>query len=135
MKLGRTKKGIATIELAICLPIIVSITLAVIETSAVFNLKKSATLAAYEGARVGIRKGGTNDQVQSKVEDFLDARNINYGSSMLTVSNPGFDSAATMEHVSVTVTLPCTGNTVTSLIFNGQSVSAAVTMRKEYTNL
>lgn len=129
------RRGIATSELALCLPIIIVLTLGVLETCTVIFLKESITIGAYEGARVGIRKQGTDSQVTAKIQEFLDSRGIVYDSDFLTISDPGFDSASDLEHVTVTVTVPCDGNTYTGWIFSGRYVSASVTMRKEYANL
>ena len=130
----RRRKGIATTEVAICLPIIIFLMLAVIETCTVIFLKESVTLSAYEGARAGIRKQGTNSDCTDKVSAFLDSRGITYESDYLDISSPGFNSAAEMQHVTVTVRVPCEGNTYTGWIFSGRYVGASVTMRKEFAN-
>ena len=70
------RDGIATSELAICLPILILLTLAVLETCTVIFLKETITISAYEGARVGIRKQGTDAQVAAKVQTFLESRGI-----------------------------------------------------------
>ncbi|MEE2641388.1 MAG: TadE family protein [Planctomycetota bacterium] len=129
------RRGIATSELAICLPIIILLTLGVLETCTVIFLKESITIGAYEGARVGIRKQGTNATATLRVTEFLDSRGIVYDSDFVSFSEPGFDDADDLEHVTVTVVVPCQGNTYTGWIFTGRSVSASVTMRKEFSNL
>lgn len=129
-----TKRGIATSELAFCLPIIVVLTLGVLETCTVIFLKESITIGAYEGARVGIRKQGTDAMVSQKVSDFLDSRGVTYESDFLEISDPGFNDAEALEHVTVTVNVPCDGNTFTGWIFTGRYISASVTMRKEFQN-
>lgn len=130
----KPKAGIATTELAICLPVILAITFAVIETTTAIHLKETATLAAYEGARIGVRKQGTNDDARDKVIDFLDSRGVNYDADVVEISDPGFDSADELEHVSITVNIPCQGNTIVSVLFANEQMSATVTMRKEYAN-
>lgn len=135
LRKARQRKGIATSEIAICLPIIIFLTLGVLETCTVIFLKESITLSAYEGARVGIRKQGTDAFVTAKVTEFLDSRGIVYDSDFITISDPGFDDADDLEHVTVTVTVPCAGNTYTGWMFSGRFVSASVTMRKEFSNL
>ncbi|MEC9094474.1 MAG: TadE/TadG family type IV pilus assembly protein [Planctomycetota bacterium] len=137
-KLNSTKKkrqGIATTELAVCLPILILLTLGILETCTVIFLKESITIAAYEGARVGIRKQGTNAMVAQTIKEFLDARQISYESDFLRISDPGFDHADELEHVTVRLKVPCQGNTYTGWIFSSRAVSASVTMRKEFSNL
>ena len=100
-------------------------------------LRESAVLAAYEGARRGVGRGRTNTDVIERVTEFLDERGIEYsGSNAVTVSSPGFDGASTLENVTVTVTIPTTGNLIIpSQLLGEMDIQASVTMRKEYQNL
>lgn len=129
------REGIATSEMAICLPILILLTLATLETCTVIFLKETITIGAYEGARVGIRKQGTDAQVAAKVASFLESRGISFDSDFIEMSSPGFDNAADLENITVTVNVPCDGNTYSGWIFTGRNVSASVTMRKEFSNL
>ena len=135
-KRNENRRGIATVELAICLPILLLITAATIDLCSAIFLKESLTLAAYEGSRVGVERGGTNAIVTSRIENFLDERGISYNDDSVVISNPGFETAGTLEHVTVTITVPCGGNMpLTGGIFVGRSLSASITMRKEFENL
>jgi hypothetical protein len=129
------RDGIATSELAICLPILILLTLAVLETCTVIFLKETITISAYEGARVGIRKQGTDAQVAAKVQTFLESRGIIFESDFVEISDPGFDQASDLQNITVTVNVPCDGNTYSGWIFFGRFISASVTMRKEFANL
>ena len=133
-KRGVHRQGIATTELALCLPIVIALMLGVIETCTVIFLKETVTLSAYEGSRAGIQKDGTDQEAVDAVTSFLDSRGIEYDEDNISISSPSFDDAEAMEHVTVTVTVPCEGNTYSGWIFTGRSVSASVTMRKEYQN-
>ncbi|MCA9194356.1 MAG: pilus assembly protein [Planctomycetales bacterium] len=129
------RRAIATVECAICLPIIVLITVATIDLSSALFLKESLTVAAYEGARVGALNGGTNDEAIQRVQEVLTERGITYDDTSVVVSSPGFDTAATLEHVTITVTVRCQGNMpLTGQFFQGRSLTAAVTFRKEFKN-
>ncbi len=129
------RDGIATSELAICLPILILLTLAVLETCTVIFLKETITISAYEGARVGIRKQGTDAQVAAKVQTFLESRGIIFESDFVEISDPGFDQASDLQNITVTVNVPCDGNTYSGWIFSERFISASVTMRKEFANL
>ncbi len=100
-------------------------------------LRESAVLAAYEGARRGVGRGRTNTDVIERVTEFLDERGIEYdGPGAVTISSPGFDSAETLENVTVTVTVPTAGNfIIPSQLLGDRDIVASVTMRKEYQNL
>ena len=100
-------------------------------------IRESAVLAAYEGARRGVGRGRTNNDVVERVTEFLDERGIVHGgAAAVTISSPGFDTAETLENVTVTVTLPSAGNLlIPSELLGDMDISASVTMRKEYRNL
>ena len=131
----KPRQGVAAVEVAICLPVLFTLTLATMDLCSLFFLKESVTIAAYEGARQGIDRGQTDADVRERVQEFLDERSIAYGGSVVTISSPGFDSADTLEHVTVTVTVPCRNNLLAPDGLYGElSVSASVTMRKEFQN-
>jgi Flp pilus assembly protein TadG len=133
---SQTRRGIATVECALCLPIFVLITVSTIDLCSAIFLKESLTLAAYEGSRVGVERGGTDTIVTSRIQNFLDERGIVYSAGAIQISNPGFDTAGTLEHVTVTVTVPCAGNMpLTGGLFVGRTLTASITMRKEFVNL
>ena len=97
-------------------------------------LRESITIAAYEGARVGVSDNGTNALCTARVNQVLNERGIHFNSNACTIS-ANFESAATLEPVTVTVTAPCQGNLALSgWLFAGRSVEANVTMRKEFAN-
>ena len=134
---ARDRKAAATVEFAICLPVLLFLTLGTMDLCSVIFLKESVTLAAYEGSRRGVARGRTNADVTSRIEEFLDDRGIVYESGgLVTFSSPDFNSADTLENVTITVTVPTAGNMIipTSL-FGDLDVTSTVTMRKEYKNL
>lgn len=131
---SRRRKGIATAECALCLPILFLITLGTIEVCSAIFLKEAVTIAAYEGARVGIARRGTDNSAESRIEEFLTERGISFTDESITFSDPGFDTADTLQHVTTTVTVPCNGNTFTGWFFPGRVITAQVTLRKEYRN-
>jgi len=130
------RRGVATVEFAICLPALLALTLGTIDICSMLFLKESIKLAAYEGARRGVGRGRTNADVAARVREFLDERNIVYDGNPCEFGSPGFTDADTLENVSVTVTVPCDGNLlIPSVLFAGIELSADVTLRKEYRNL
>lgn len=132
----RIRRGVATVEFAICLPALIALTIGTIDICSMLFLKESIKIAAYEGARRGVARGKTNAEVIARVTQFLDERNIAYEGNPCTFSTPDFGSADTLENVTVTVTVPCDGNLlIPSVLFAGVNLSADVTLRKEYRNL
>ncbi len=133
----RQRRGTAAIEFAFIVPVLIVLTLGTIDLCSMMFLKESVTLAACEGARRGIGRDRTDADVVARVTEFLDERNINYDSgSVVNISSPGFTGAATLENVTITVQVPCGGNLlIPSNWFDDMTLSASVTMRKEYQNL
>ena len=127
------REGVATTECALALPVIIAFTLFTIEVCSVIFLKEAVTIAAYEGARVGIQRNGADATVEFRVREFLDQRGIVYGNPVF-IEDPGFDDANEMEHVRTVVTVPVAGNLPFGWFFTGTEVSASVTMRKEFRN-
>ncbi|QDS92320.1 TadE-like protein [Roseimaritima multifibrata] len=130
------RRALATAELAICLPIVLAICVATIDLCSAMFLKESLTIAAYEGSRLGIMKGGTNARATARVRELLDERNITYDAgSVVTFSDTDFDTADTMEHITLTVEAPAAGNLISATqYFNNRTIQAQVVMRKEYAN-
>lgn len=130
-----SRKGTATAEMAVCLPVLMTLTLATMDLCSVFFLKETVTLAAYEGARVGVNRGGTNAEVLARVQEVLDERNVDYGGAPVSFEGATFDSAETLEHVTLLVTVPAAGNLIApGGLYGDLELTARVTMRKEFEN-
>lgn len=131
----RSRRGVATVEFAIVLPVLIALTMGTMDVCTVYFLKESAVLAAYEGARQGVARGRNNGHVASRITNFLDQRNIQYEADVVEFSSPGFTNAETLENVTVRVTIPAQGNLlIPSGVLGDLRLTAEVTMRKEYGN-
>ena len=129
------KRGIATVECVVCLPVLIAITFATIDLCSAMFLKESLTIAAYEGARLGIQKGGSDQEVRGRIQEILSSRKVVAEPDSITISSPGFDDANTLEHVTVNIRVDCGKNLpLTGAAFKGRSISAQVTLRKEFKN-
>ncbi|MCM2372428.1 TadE family protein [Aporhodopirellula aestuarii] len=133
--LGIKRAATATAEVAICLPVLMTLTLATIDLCSVFFLKETISIAAYEGARRGVNRGGTNAAAISRVQQVLNERGIDYGGGSITFEGATFDNAETLEHVTLVVTVPAAGNLAAPAGLYGDLVlTSRVTMRKEFQN-
>lgn len=133
---GPLRSAVATVEFAFILPILMTLTLGTMDVCSVIFLKEAAAIAAYEGARLGVNRNETNASASDRITDFLDNRGINYEpSTVIDISNPGFDNAETLESVTVTVRIPANGNLlIPKWVFSDLQIEAACTLRKEYSN-
>lgn len=126
---AQQRRGLAVVELAVCLPIIVILVLGAIEACTMVFLKQSLHIAAYEGARVAIDNRATNQKVLDRCEQLLNERKINGA----TVDLGGLDieSLPRGSEITVQVEAPVNLNCrlLTGLVQG--SVQAAAVMIKE----
>gem|GEM_PF-4761230 len=89
---GRTiafkRSGAAIIELAVCLPLLVLITLATIEAYPMIFLKQTLTIAAFEHARIGILPGSAAQNVEAQSQLVLTDHSLANFSISMTPDDP-----------------------------------------------
>lgn len=127
------RKGTAATEFALIIPILLLLTFGTIELCSAMFLRQTLQIAAFEGARVSVRKRATNDDVRDAIEEFLDARDITGGTATIDV-----DVARTeiLDPIEVTVQAPMNGNGILPNGFytwlRGRQVAASTVMYKEF---
>jgi Flp pilus assembly protein TadG len=128
----RLREGAAAVEAAICIPVVIVLMLGTLEISAGIYLKESLTVAAYEGARAGVKRRATFEDVQLRCQEVLNARSVTGATVVVTPTD--FSSLNALDPVTVRVTAPSAGNCV--MIFDhmvNRDVSAEVIMAREFT--
>lgn len=127
----RHRRAVAASELAVCLPIIVLLVLAMIEACTMIFLKQSLTVASYEGVRTALKQGAAAGDVQTSCDAVLRDRRVQGGAVSIQPGN--FASLAPGEYVQVTVSAPTNANAVIPGNFmRGRTLSATATMMKEF---
>lgn len=122
--------GVAVVELAVCLPILVVILLATVETCVMLQLQQNLAVAAYEGARVGTMPGVGSGTVQLQCEMLLDDRNINGYTITMEPADPA--TMAVGDNFTVTINADCSANSVFGgVFFDGKAITESVVMRAE----
>lgn len=86
---SRLRRGVAAVEFAVCLPVLVLLVFGAIEASSFIFLKQSLAVGAYEGAREAIRGNGNNADAIARVNNILASRGVNG----FAVQFPGGESA------------------------------------------
>jgi Flp pilus assembly protein TadG len=104
------RAGAAIVELAICLPVLVMVSLAAVEACGLIYLKQSLKIAAYEGARVGVVPGAKAADVQSQCNLILDARKVRQYAVEFTPSQS--TQPADTGALRVTVSAPAAANSL-----------------------
>ena len=72
----KRRKGVATVEVAFCAPILIIVTLGVIELTNLIFLRQTLLIAAYDAMRVAVKQGATEDEAVASAQKILDERNV-----------------------------------------------------------
>jgi Flp pilus assembly protein TadG len=124
------RRGVATVELAVCLPVLLLLVVGAIEGSNFIFLKQAVTAAAYESAQVVTRVGGTKANADVRANQILTARSIDKSTISYSPSNP--NAAGRGELITVSVSAPVSPNSIgLDWIFDKQTVTASVRMLKD----
>lgn len=71
------RRGVAAVEFAVCLPVIVLLVFGAIEASSFIFLKQSLSVASYEGIREASKNGSTLASATARAEAILNSRGVN----------------------------------------------------------
>ncbi len=124
------RRGVAAVEFAVCLPVLVLLVFGSIEASSFIFLKQSLNVAAYEGIREAVRSGSNNANGDARAVNILTSRNVNdFG-----VSFPSGEASSLPRgtEVVIEVTAPTlTNSPLAGQFIPNRLVTARVVMLKE----
>lgn len=124
------RNGTAAVELAVCLPVILVLTLATLQACAMFYLRQTLSVAAYEGARRAVGYRAQEADVRSACEGVLADRKVIGGNVAVT---PGLETLPREAWITITVSAPCNPNApLRGWFYENRSLAATATMMKEY---
>ena len=132
---GRNRLGLAAVELALCLPVLLITALGMIETCNTLFVQARMQSAAYEAVRYATRPttatstAATNAQVITYAGTLLTQLGVSGGT--VTVSPASISTANTQTLVTVTITAPLNSNTVSTFVVKSMTITATATMIKE----
>ncbi|MDZ4851221.1 MAG: TadE family protein [Pirellulaceae bacterium] len=129
MRIG-IRRGIATLETAVTLPLVAFLTFGSLELSNMMYLRQSMTIAAYEGVRSATKPGGSQALSDLRIQEMMTARGVtNYTvqySPAVTTTLP----RGTM--VQVTVNSPSSNLSYAPFrLFSGTTISSSTTMVRQ----
>ncbi|MDX1948132.1 MAG: TadE/TadG family type IV pilus assembly protein [Pirellulaceae bacterium] len=124
----RKRRGAAAVEFAICLPLLLTLVLGVIETSNALFVQHAITCAAYEGANVASATGGTSATANTRAQQVLTSLGIK--SATVSFSPAVTSSTPVGTKIVVTCTVPLTANLASFGYLSGPSLTAVVTTAK-----
>lgn len=128
---NRTRRGGSVIaELAVCVPVLLLISISVIEVTSLVFVKQGLAVAAYEGAHRGIQPATTSRDAIAAANEILAQRRIQGAS--VSISPGEIASVPVGDFYTVTVTAPAGANSISIFrSFNGTTLSASATAMKE----
>jgi hypothetical protein len=127
---GRARQAAAAAELAICLPLIVSLVLASIEACTMIFLDHGLTITSYEGVRVAINYDATNAGVYARCNEIIGQRSI--ADATVSINPANVANVPRGQAIAVTVSAPCDPNMIIPpWFFGGRTLTASTTMVKE----
>jgi Flp pilus assembly protein TadG len=119
---GPPRLGAATVELAICLPILLTTALGMIETCNVVFVQARMQSAAFEAARLATRPttsqavAANNTQVTTYANSLL--TQLGVSGATVTLNPSSFSSPAPQTQITVTISAPLVQNSVTCLVLS-----------------
>lgn len=112
MKTRRSMKHVrratATVELAVCMPLIMLFVCGSIEICQRIMLRQTATLTAYEGLRLAVRRYTTTEMVKARCGMILQDRGVK--NAVVAISPATIENQARNTPVTISVTIPWQGN-------------------------
>ncbi len=73
---AKKRCGVAAVEFAVCLPVLVILVFGSIEASSYIFLKQSLAVSAYEASREAVRAGSTSASAIKRAEKILESRSV-----------------------------------------------------------
>ena len=128
----KRRQGVAAVEAALCLPVVIILMLGTLEICSGIFLNESLKIASFEGARAGVRRQATPDQVRATVMEVLEARGVT--GAQIEIDPPtGFVGLEALSPITVTVSAPAEGNSRLNFdVLTGRTISARTTMLREF---
>ena len=127
----RVRKGAAVVELALCLPVLVVFALGTIEICNCIYKRQSLAITAYEGARVALIVGATEENVRTQCDFLLEERRLH--EAVVTIAPDDFESAPAGTFIAIEVSVPHAANSIIpTTLFAQEFMTARVEMMKEY---
>jgi len=128
----RLRQGAAAVELAVCLPVMVLLTLGTLEATDLVFLRQRLVTAAFEAARTATAPGQTSTAAIAAGTSTLTLRGVTDGS--VTISPTVTTATATGTEVRATVTAPFPANCYMEPFLLGATVgnvTVSVTMIRQ----
>lgn len=124
------RKGVAVVELAVSVPVIVLIVFASLEGANMLYVRQAVVQSAYEAAKAAAKSRGSESAGRGLATSILASRNIT--KSNIQFAPSGIDNLAPGTPFTVTVSVPSDSRSITRAgPFRGLNIQVQATMLKE----
>jgi Flp pilus assembly protein TadG len=125
---GRTRRAAAAVELAVVSPLLLAMLFGIIEFGWLFTVQHTMVNAAREGARLGVLQGSSVEDIEQRVQEYLQPMGLDDDVAIditeATIDDPFVRVSLTVPREEVSLVGNFFG-------FEGGTVEGAATMRKE----
>lgn len=127
---GERRRGVATVEMAVCLPVLALLVFGSIEAASFIFLKQSLQVAAYEGVREAIRINATEASSADRARAILTSRAVNDAAIRFPAGTP--NSLARGQQLVIEVSAPTrTNSPLAGQWVPNRTLTARIVMLKE----
>ena len=123
------RRGVAVVELAVCLPVLVLVAVATIDACTIFHVQQTLKITAYEGARVGIVPEANATNVRFQCETMLDNQGVQAYHIAMDPADPS--TLTPGDYFTVTTSADFNQNALVGGIYAGKVLTRSVTLRAE----
>ena len=124
------RRGVATVEFAFVLPVLLILTFGSIELCQRVFVKQSLVISVYEGARLATRKTSTAQDVVTRCQTLLAQRNVSGG--QITVQPANLMSTVSGDEIHVSIQIPLNQNVISRYVVSDQgNLTVQATMLRE----
>jgi Flp pilus assembly protein TadG len=118
--------GVAAVEFAVCLPVLVLVVLSTIEVNNAIFLRQGLHIAAYEGAKELATPDGTLASANTEIQNILSSRSISSATVTMTPNDPALLVRGAT--ITVEVAAQLTGNSPIRTFIGNRTITVRVVM-------
>lgn len=123
------RRGAAVAELAICLPVLLLISISLIELSSMIFVKQALAVAAYEAAHRGVQPAATSADAIATAQEILRQRRVTDAQIQVSEEISNLPSG---QFFTVNIVAPAAPNCIAIFrVFNRATLDASVSAMKE----
>lgn len=133
LRITRSRRGLATMEMAIVLPLLLILTFGMIEYGWMFLKSQQVTNAARQGARVAARADASTADTLATISTSMTNVGLNGTGYVVTITPPDVGNVESGQLLTVAVSVPYGNVRLMGLPFvpTPSSLRASTTMTKE----